>query len=293
VAFSPDGTTVAFGTGLLGGSAGVGVVDLVGCPTASFHGHHNHIMCLAFSADGRTLTTASYEAVKRWDLAHGVEHSALPVPGRSVSPVMILDPGGRSLALVRMPMMTACAFRLTEPAEPLLPEESPGGATCLAFSADGRSLAANYADGTVWLWDLARKRGQSLPLAAKHQLTAIAISPDGRSVALAGWKCERGTAGWGGQVRVWDLASGAERELAAAHTGLISCLAFSPDGRTLASGGQDCTIRLWDVAGGAERAVLRGHTDRVNAIAFAPDGQALASGGADNTVRLWELGTAR
>lgn len=287
VAFSPDGTRLAFGTGVLGGSDGVGVVELAGGDeVASFAGHRNQVLCLAFSAEGRTLTTASYEAVKRWDLTLGRERAAPPGPAPQFSPSLALSHDGRLLAVATMPMGTARVVPLAGEPAPFADGDSPGGVTCLAFAPDGRSLAGGCADGTVRVWGFGHPRWRTLRPAGQS-ITAVAISPDVRTVAAAS------TEGKGGVIRLWDLAAGTERALAGSHAADIICLAFSGDGGTLASGSRDETIRLWDAASGAERAALRGHTDQVNAVAFAPDGQALASGSADKTVRLWEVGADR
>lgn len=77
------------------------------------------------------------------------------------------------------------------------------------------------------------------------------------------------------------------------HQGWVPCVAFAPNGKTLATGGQDHTVRLWDVATGKETAVLRGHTDTVQAVAFSPNRRLLATASADGSVRIWEVGTGR
>ena len=74
------------------------------------------------------------------------------------------------------------------------------------------------------------------------------------------------------------------------HTDRISSVRFSPDGKTLASAGNDNTIRIWDVAGAQPLGpALLGHTDNVLSIAFSPDGRTLASAGSDRTILLWDL----
>src|SRR5262245_347112 len=70
------------------------------------------------------------------------------------------------------------------------------------------------------------------------------------------------------------------------HTGFVTAVAFSPGGKTLASGSLDKTIKLWDVATGREKAVLKGHISEVMSVAFSPDGKLLASGSDDKTIKL-------
>jgi hypothetical protein len=79
----------------------------------------------------------------------------------------------------------------------------------------------------------------------------------------------------------------------AGHTGLVNAVAFSRDGKALASGSADHTIRLWDLASRRTSATLAAHSDAVTSVAFSPDWKTLASGSADHTVRLWDLASRR
>lgn len=155
-----------------------------------------------------------------------------------------------------------------------------GWVSSVAFSPDGKTLAAGSADGAARLWRLEGDQDAVALRGHSDLLSSVAFSPDGRQFA---------TAGFDGAVKLWDIASGEIRQTFRGHRGAATCVAFQPDGQLLATGGIDGTIRLWDVDRGEETALLRGHRSWVDALAYFPDGNLLASGSSDGTVKIWSL----
>jgi WD40 repeat protein len=95
-----------------------------------------------------------------------------------------------------------------------------------------------------------------------------------------------------GEVRIWNIADGRELQRLQGHARYVSSVAFSPDGRLLASGGGDNIVKVWDISTDKELLALRGHTEEIRSVAFSPDSQRLASGSDDHTVRIWDLTSA-
>jgi hypothetical protein len=93
-------------------------------------------------------------------------------------------------------------------------------------------------------------------------------------------------------AKVWDAAGGRELLTLKGHTGLVYSVAWSPDGRRLATGSMDVTAKVWDAAGGSELLTLKGHTGWVWSVAWSPDGRRLATRSLDGTARVWEAADA-
>jgi WD40 repeat protein len=97
------------------------------------------------------------------------------------------------------------------------------------------------------------------------------------------------TASWDHSVKVWDAVIGREIVTFTGHLAQVLAVAFSPDGKHLASVGDDRIVRIWNVDDAREILAFSGHTGNIRSVAFSPDGTLLASSGEDKTIRIWKV----
>jgi WD40 repeat protein len=277
VAFSPDGATLASAAGMLDRAGEVILWDLAGGEEKlRLDIPRGAVYAVSFSPDGSQLATAHEDhTVRLWDARSGKLLWALIGHTDRVNAVLFA-PDGQTLASSGRDY----TVRLWNVADGRLRWRVPGFGQ-MAFLPDQQTLAVGSgASGHTKLWDLAtgleKARLQSHPT----WVLCVAESPDGRTIAAAGFQTV---------IQLWDLESKQVRAVLAGHRDNVHSLAFSPDGRQLVSASQDGTVKLWDAVKGREIATIGQHEGPVNAVAFAPDGKLVASAGYDKKVSLWRV----
>jgi WD40 repeat protein/serine/threonine protein kinase len=154
----------------------------------------------------------------------------------------------------------------------------------MAFSTDGKILVTGSSEGAVKLWDVATGDIKGT-FGSVGKVCSLALSPDGRCCAT--------TEFWRSDIRLWDVNERKQIAELKGHSAMVWAVAFSPDGRLLASGSSDQTIRVWDVAILREVDQLRGHASEIWALAFSRDGRTILSGSKDETIAVWPVAGRR
>jgi WD40 repeat protein len=236
---------------------------------------------VAFSPDGNTLVSADSDGqILIWDVIDGQLRMTLPGQFASSINGFVFSQDGNTLASisnnsVRLWDVASGNSRLTLPKSDFV--------TDLAFSPDGKSLAAVGQDSRITVWD--SQFGSITQVITSHQngVNAIAFSPDSKILAIGGRDS---------QIALWNKETGLKQVSLSdmADSDVIDIL-FSPDGKTLAAVEQNARITLWNSQSGATSHILTGHQNGVKAIAFSPDSNKIATGGQDALIKLWDRAT--
>ncbi|MFE3054586.1 TIR domain-containing protein [Nocardia sp. NPDC059239] len=242
---------------------------------------------VAFSPDGHRIASIG-PVFHVWDADSGRSIAAFKPDGDLTS--IAFSPDGHRIVSGGSDK----SVRLWD-ADTLAPIGAPmmghgGAVTSVAFSPDGRWIISGSEDKTVRLWDADSRLQIGEPIAQTQKVVSIAVSPDGHRIVVG----SAGTAPAPGappdmtdSLRMWDVETHVPFGNAMqGHEGVVTGVAFSPNGDRIVSCGTDGTVRLWDGNTGQPIRTLAGHTGWVEAVAFAGYDR-IVSTSVDGTLRVW------
>ncbi|MBD2201038.1 serine/threonine protein kinase [Calothrix sp. FACHB-1219] len=262
---------------------------------------NTEIHSLAFSPDGKILASGDEKIIKLWDLNSQKVLTTLSGHTHAVKSLNF-SPDGKILASASDDRsIKLWDISTSEEICTLLGHTH--AVKSVAFSPDGKILASGSWDKTIKLWDVNTREEISTLTGHQLQVNSVAFSPQGQILASA--SLDR-------TVRLWELlnndvilaSNNITKEFKnrpnctllgtlSGHAWAVLTVAFSPDGKILATGSDDNTIKLWQVNTGQVITTLLGHSWSVVAVAFTIDGTMLISASRDRTVKLWQVSTAK
>jgi dipeptidyl aminopeptidase/acylaminoacyl peptidase len=281
---------------------------LTGGEPLSFQAHGGWVTSLDFDPEGARILSggglwSSDTTVKVWDPTNG--RVLLNYTGHQVPIVRArFRSGGRQV----VSFDSGSTVRIWDAtdghdiARPLVvsPQPHPIIGLNVDIRPDGSEIAVGSVDGTIRLWNLTTNEAPRTLSGHSGKVIGVAYSPDGRRLAsisaLGGPTYE--DARPGGELKLWDAATGRELSTARRGVGVFRFMSFSPDGSRLlltdASISPDPgVVQVWEVKTGQVVFTLEGHSGSVIQATFSPDGTRIATPSADRTVKLWDAETGQ
>jgi WD40 repeat protein len=252
-------------------------------------GHKGTVNSVSFSPDGRVLASDSADGtIKLWNSTTGKIINTLDKNKIGINSFSFIKDGlltsDSTDGTIKLWNVTTGKVINTIKADKL-------GKSNVIFSPDGR-IASLSPDHTLKFWNVTTGKIINTLKADKLGKSDLIFSPDGQwLVSIIGrWDSSKN----GADSTIWNVTTGKViNTFKVTSNGYIDSIIFSPNGKMLASAGEDRTIHLWDVVTGKEIKTLTGHTNRIRSISFSLNGQILASSGWDKTIKLWDVTTGK
>jgi WD40 repeat protein len=315
-AFAPDGDTIASGTTsemiVVAGQREARLPSTVGNTVqlrdtttgekrTTVGVRTQRVANIVYAPDGNTIATARERGntVYFWDAATGESKGTLEWIGKGSVQSFVYAPDGNTIATAgsREDNGVQLWDAQTRRHKTTLTTGHTKPVNAIAYSPDGNSIVSGGADGIARLWDVTTGTRKAT---LKHKsgiisllpwyympINSVVYSPDGNTIA---------TAGWDRKLQLWDIRTTKLTATLAGHTGPVNAVAYSSDGNTIATAGGwgDNTVRLWNAGTGEARTVLTGYVP-INAVAYSPDGKMIATSGdyRSRALHLWDAQTKK